>query len=283
MRILAGHEFASAGIVTVLGASPVMDDALLHRMVFIREDQRYPDTGSWPAFQIQHALRAASWFYPNWDGELAEALLADFSLPAGRAVKRLSRGMRSALGIVLGLAARAKVTLFDEPYAGLDPVARQLFYERLLADYAEHPRTVLLSTHLRTRLGLDAGYLSRLIRGLENDGLVRMVVPPHDGRLRVAQLTPSPAHPRTRRRRDPPRLGGEYGPRARPGQATGQRPGNPGRRARPERDPAGHPTGPDPGDPALPHQRLRRDSRLWRGRAHSPVVREALAPAPPAG
>jgi len=37
---------------------------------------------------------------------------------------------------------------FDEPYAGLDAVARQLFYDRLLADFAEHPRTVLLSTHL---------------------------------------------------------------------------------------------------------------------------------------
>jgi ABC-2 type transport system ATP-binding protein len=36
--------------------------------------------------------------------------------------------MRSALGVVIGLAARAEVTLFDEPYAGLGPVARQLFY-----------------------------------------------------------------------------------------------------------------------------------------------------------
>jgi ABC-2 type transport system ATP-binding protein len=48
----------------------------------------------------------------------------------------------------MGLAARAEVTLFDEPYAGLDAVARQLFYDRLLADFAEFPRTVLLSTHL---------------------------------------------------------------------------------------------------------------------------------------
>ena len=56
--------------------------------------------------------------------------------------------MRSAVGIVIGLAARAELTLFDEPYAGLDAVARQLFYDRLLADYAEHPRTVVLSTHL---------------------------------------------------------------------------------------------------------------------------------------
>jgi ABC-2 type transport system ATP-binding protein len=64
------------------------------------------------------------------------------------AIKSLSRGQRSALGITIGLAARAEVTLFDEPYAGLDAVARQVFYDRLLADYADFPRTVLLSTHL---------------------------------------------------------------------------------------------------------------------------------------
>ena len=68
--------------------------------------------------------------------------------------------MRSALGIVIGLAARAEVTLFDEPYAGLDPVARQLFYDRLLADYAEHPRTVLLSTHL---IDEAAGLFERVV------------------------------------------------------------------------------------------------------------------------
>jgi ABC-2 type transport system ATP-binding protein len=40
------------------------------------------------------------------------------------------------------------LTFFDEPYLGLDAVARQLFYDVLLADYAEHPRTIVLSTHL---------------------------------------------------------------------------------------------------------------------------------------
>ena len=154
MRIVAGHEFASAGSVTVLGASPVKSDQVLRRMVFIREDQFYPD------FKVRHALRAASWFYPNWDAELAEGLLADFALPANRRIRKLSRGMRSALGIVIGLAARAEVTLFDEPYAGLDAVARQVFYDRLLADYADHPRTVLLSTHL---IDEAAGLLEQVV------------------------------------------------------------------------------------------------------------------------
>jgi ABC-2 type transport system ATP-binding protein len=142
LRIITGLEFPTAGEVKVFGAVPAENDAVLRRMVFVREEQAYPD------FRVGHAIRAASWFYPNWSAELAGQLLADFELPLGRRIRRLSRGMRSAVGIVIGLAARAELTVFDEPYAGLDAVARQLFYDRLLADYAEHPRAIVLSTHL---------------------------------------------------------------------------------------------------------------------------------------
>jgi len=123
-------------------------------MVFVREDQTYPD------LKVRQAVQVASWFYPNWSHDLAGALLEEFNLPVNRKVRKLSRGMRSALGIVIGLAARAEVTLFDEPYAGLDPVSRQLFYDRLLADYAEYPRTVLLSTHL---IDEAAGLFERVV------------------------------------------------------------------------------------------------------------------------
>jgi ABC-2 type transport system ATP-binding protein len=142
LRIITGLEFPTGGEVKVFGAAPAENGAVLRRMVFVREEQAYPD------IRVGHAIRVASWFYPNWSAELAEQLLADFELPRGRGIRRLSRGMRSALGIVIGLAARAELTLFDEPYAGLDAVARQLFYDRLLADFAEHPRTIVLSTHL---------------------------------------------------------------------------------------------------------------------------------------
>ena len=142
MRIIANQEFASAGSVRIFGASPVENDATLRRMVFVREDQSFPD------FKVRDALRAASMFYPKWSGERAESLLRDFDLPPRRAIKKLSRGMRSALGIVIGLAAQAEITLFDEPYAGLDAVARRMFYDRLLASYADNPSTVILSTHL---------------------------------------------------------------------------------------------------------------------------------------
>jgi ABC-2 type transport system ATP-binding protein len=142
MRIIAAQEFASSGTVHVFGEDPTENDAVLRRMVFVREDQVYPD------YKVCQLVEAASWFFPNWNDELAQSLLDDFELPRNRSIKKLSRGMRSAVGIVIGLAARAELTMLDEPYAGLDAVSRRLFYDRLLADYVEHPRTLLLSTHL---------------------------------------------------------------------------------------------------------------------------------------
>ena len=142
LRVLAGQDFATSGRVSIFGAAPAENDAVLRRMVLIREDQTYPD------LKVRHALAAASMFYPSWDAELAATLLDAYELPAGRAIKKLSRGMRTAMGIVIGLAARAEMTLFDEPVAGLDAVVRDMFYEHLLADYTAHPRCILLSTHL---------------------------------------------------------------------------------------------------------------------------------------
>ncbi|MGY1747044.1 ABC transporter ATP-binding protein [Blastococcus sp. SYSU D00695] len=143
LQLLTGHRQPTSGRVEVFGRSPFEDDTALSGICCVKEGQRYPDQ-----FRVRDAVTAASWLFPYWDADLAEQLLDDFELPRRRPVKKLSRGMNSAVGIVIGLASRAPLTLFDEPYLGLDAVARQLFYDRLLADYAEHPRTIVLSTHL---------------------------------------------------------------------------------------------------------------------------------------
>src|SRR3954447_9539123 len=143
MQLLTGHRLPTSGQVRVLGQSPYENDAVLSRLCFVKESQRYPDH-----FRVWDAVSAAAAAFPAWDREFAAALVDDFQLPVKRTIKKRSRGMPSAVGFVLGLATRAPVTLFDEPYLGLDAVARQLFYDRLLTDYAEHPRTIVLSTHL---------------------------------------------------------------------------------------------------------------------------------------
>ncbi len=143
MSLLTGQEFATTGEIRVFGESPVENARVLERICFIKESQRYPDD-----FKVKHVLRTAPRFFPHWDEAFADRLVADFRIPLDRRMKKLSRGQFSAVGVIVGLAARAPLTFFDEPYLGLDAVARQLFYDRLLEDYARHPRTVVLSTHL---------------------------------------------------------------------------------------------------------------------------------------
>ena len=143
MQLLTGQEFATSGSIKVFGESPVENASVLQNISFIKESQRYPED-----FKPKHVFRSAPWFFANWDADFADRLIDQFRLPLDRKIKKLSRGQLSSIGVIVGLASRAPLTFFDEPYLGLDAVARQLFYDTLLADYAEHPRTVILSTHL---------------------------------------------------------------------------------------------------------------------------------------
>jgi ABC-2 type transport system ATP-binding protein len=143
MQLLTGQDFPTSGSIKVFGENPVETAKVLQNVSFIKESQKYPDD-----FQVKHVLKSAPWFFRNWDAEYAERLVEDFRLPVKRRIKKLSRGQLSSVGVIVGLASRAPLTFFDEPYLGLDAVARQIFYDRLQEDYAEHPRTVVLSTHL---------------------------------------------------------------------------------------------------------------------------------------
>ena len=142
LRLLTAQLFATGGKLLVFGEQPYENRRVLSQLCFIQENQKYPKR-----WRVGDVLAMAASCFPRWDADYARSLSKDFQLPLRKRVRTLSRGMLSALGIVVGLASRASLTIFDEPL-GLDVVARSLFYKRLLADYVEHPRTIVVSTHL---------------------------------------------------------------------------------------------------------------------------------------
>ncbi|HEV7127695.1 MAG TPA: ABC transporter ATP-binding protein [Ktedonobacterales bacterium] len=143
MRIITAQLFATSGEVRVFGELPYENSRVLRQICFVKDSQRYPKS-----YRVIDVLEQAPLFFPSWDREYALALIEDFQLPLTRRMGALSRGMLSAAGAIVGLASRAPLTIFDEPYLGMDPVARGLFYDRLLQDYTDHPRTIIVSTHL---------------------------------------------------------------------------------------------------------------------------------------
>lgn len=143
MSILTGQNYADHGTAEIFGHAPFEHDPTLSRICFIRESQKYPDD-----FKVFQGFKSAALFFENWNEQLAQDLVQAFDLPTKRRIKKLSRGQLSAVGVIIGMASRADITFFDEPYLGLDAVARQIFYDRLVEDFAEYPRTIVLSSHL---------------------------------------------------------------------------------------------------------------------------------------
>lgn len=143
LNVLSATLFPRKGEALVFGQRVFEKPRALEKLCVVREKTAYPKS-----LKLRDALFACSGLYPNWDGEYARRLMERFELPENKRVRQLSRGMESALGLVIGLASRAELTVFDEPSLGLDAVARERFYDALRHDVAEHPRTVMISTHL---------------------------------------------------------------------------------------------------------------------------------------
>lgn len=81
-------------------------------------------------------------------------------------------------------AVTAEVGALDASYLGR---GRPLGPARLLTSLTDEGVEV---SALRARLGLDSGLVSRLLRGLEDEGLVETLPDPADGRRRIARPTP---------------------------------------------------------------------------------------------
>lgn len=143
LNIITAQLFPSSGEVRIFGEPPYENDKALRNICIVKESGMFLKEVS-----VSDALNIASNFYANWDKAFAERLLREFELDRRKAYKDLSLGMKSQLGIIVGLASRAPITIFDEPYIGLDAAGRQLFYDMLIEDYTENPRTIILSTHL---------------------------------------------------------------------------------------------------------------------------------------
>ncbi|MBU7318400.1 ATP-binding cassette domain-containing protein [Paenibacillus oleatilyticus] len=142
LNMIAGGIFPDSGTIEVRGKQ-LGKGELPKDFCFVREKNK-PFGGA----RVIEVLQLAANFHPNWDWTFAHELLETFRLDPHKKIRQLSRGTESLVGNIIGLASRASLTLYDEPVLGLDVLMRERFYKALLEDYANHPRTILLSTHL---------------------------------------------------------------------------------------------------------------------------------------
>ncbi|MCK0111196.1 ABC transporter ATP-binding protein [Ornithinimicrobium sp. F0845] len=143
MSVLASLRRASEGTVRVDGQDPFENEPVMENVCLIRESgDLLTDEKLTTNLNFLEGAR------PRFDRAYAESLMEDFRLNPRKKPQALSRGQSSAFGAIVGLASRAPLTMFDEVHLGMDAPSRQRFYDELLREFAEHPRTIVLSSHL---------------------------------------------------------------------------------------------------------------------------------------
>ncbi len=142
IRILLGLLRPTSGIARVFG----MDS--WRKSHQIKEDLGYlpGDLRLYPWLTARSAVRMAGRIRGlNLDSPGRE-LWERFRLDPDVQVRRMSRGMRQKVGIVLALAHRPRVLVLDEPTTGLDPLIRDELAS-YLRELAAEGHTVFFSSH----------------------------------------------------------------------------------------------------------------------------------------
>lgn len=131
------------GELQVLGMDPRSQrNALMNDVCFIADVAVLP---RW--MRVREAIDFVAGVHPRFDRARCERFLATTKLQPKQRVRELSKGMVVQLHLALVMAIDARVLVLDEPTLGLDILYRKEFYQRLLEDYFDEQKTIIITTH----------------------------------------------------------------------------------------------------------------------------------------
>ena len=160
LESLAGLRPVGSGAVRVFGLDPWQRPVEVRSALGFMSD----DLPVFP-MRIGRLLRFVSGYYPTWDPELVERLIARFELDPRDKTHQLSRGQGTRLRLVLAMAFRPRVLVLDEPAAGLDLGGRRALLDAVLEIAGDPARSVIISSHQLSDIERVADRLLVLNRG----------------------------------------------------------------------------------------------------------------------
>ena len=133
----------SEGSLEVMGLEPFKNrHQLLKKVCSITDVAVLP---KW--MTVEQMLEYVEGVHPEFDPEKARSILSKTNIKNTSKIKTLSRGMIVQLHLAIIMAINAELLVLDEPTLGLDLVYRKEFYSRLIEDYFDGNKTILISTH----------------------------------------------------------------------------------------------------------------------------------------
>lgn len=143
IRLVMGLVGPDAGTVDVLGhRMPGGQVAAKRDIGFVAEDMRLYESQT-----IGFHMAFVRSIFPGWDEAYARMLLRSFDLREEQRVKGLSHGQRVKATLLLALARRPRLLVFDEPTTGLDPAVRKEVMDEMMNAIQDEDHSILFSSH----------------------------------------------------------------------------------------------------------------------------------------
>jgi len=158
LKSLAGHIPVSQGLVEVDGRA-VSTMAMPHDVHFVETAAAHFNIRLLDLFKEAEAVN------PSFDAAFALEAASRFKLDTRKRYKHLSFGMKAMVNTLLALSSGKDILLLDEPVLGFDPVMRRTFYDMLGQCCADHPKTVIVSTHIIDEIEKTADHLIVIDKG----------------------------------------------------------------------------------------------------------------------
>jgi ABC-2 type transport system ATP-binding protein len=102
--------------------------------------------------------------FKRYNEKRANELIELFQLDARKRVRNMSKGMRTALAVVLAFSIEPEIMILDEPTSGLDPV-NQRSVLKLMIDAAAQGTTIVFSSHQIGQVERAADHIAVLQHG----------------------------------------------------------------------------------------------------------------------
>lgn len=107
-----------------------------------------PDREYLPSWMnIEDLLKFYKDFYEDFDMDRAISMFKSLDIPNKKSMKKMSKGTKEKVQLILTMSRRSKIYLLDEPIAGVDPAARDYILRTIISNYSPDA-LVIISTHL---------------------------------------------------------------------------------------------------------------------------------------
>lgn len=164
IRTILGLYKPNEGTITVAGYDRVTEGINAKKnMAFITDECLFPLDLSPKAI--------GKTFGPLYDGfnyNKYEDYCKRFGLPMKKSIRHQSKGMRIKMQLAFCLSYTAKLYVFDEPSAGLDPIFRKELLDLFFEIVEDGTKSIILSTHLTEDLDRIADYILYVEDGKQN-------------------------------------------------------------------------------------------------------------------